>query len=441
MTDPKVVSIDTAKKLRGGRDFVTVELFGEVINHITCEERKNVGNLIAYDKFKRCVVCRGKPPWRNGEPGRWSDIHDHMLHAWLSTGAGGKLKVTLSTVQEAVQVIAQMNAFHPVDEYLDSLPGWDGAPRIDTWLTECFGAPNTRLTRAYAAKTLIAAVARIRQPGCKVDTVLVLESKQGKRKSATLKALVPDERWFLDSRIDISNKDAYQVTQGRWIIEFPELDSLRGKEKTLVRAWLSSAVDVYRPSHAQHVVEQPRQYIVIGTTNEDEYLDDTERRIWSVRCESRSNTEWVEQNREQIWAEALCRYDNGEPWWLDEELDTLARESTGQRIRVDASEGLVRDWMQQCGRELDGVTTAEVLIGALGYQKDRISSGTKMITQVLRKLGYEHDKTMKTRRMTVHLPAKKDRFWRNVTALQRCEHGKVISEPCIKCELGLGDND
>lgn len=430
-----VTKFPSPDELIRSRDYATPDHLGDVVGSILSEANKSVGDLIAFDEFKGCIVCRGKPPWKNGKAGRWTDTHDKSLTYWLNSRA--RLKVGVRMVSDAVEVVAQANAFNPVLDYLNGLPEWDGTPRIDTWLAQCFGAADTPLIRAYAGKTLIAAVARIKKPGEKVDTVLVLESQQGKRKSSTLKALCPDEAWFSDTRIDISNKDSYQVTQGKWLIEFPELDTLRGKERTQTRAWLSSSVDTFRPSHAKHVIDSPRQYIVIATTNESEYLDEWERRMWCVACSSKSDTEWVKANRDQIWAEALKRYSAGEQWWLDEVLEDKSREASKQRVKEDAIDSRVLAWMNDVKeRRFDhGVTTAEVLTGPMGFPLERISgpAPARLAASVMRRLGFTQGNHPEVRKRAGK--TERVRLWRNPTVVG-CPHGKT-EETCIKCELGL----
>ena len=119
--------------------------------------------------------------------------------------------------------LGRQNAFHPVRDYLNGLE-WDGIERLDTWLSAFLDAQDTELNRAYGRKTLIGAVRRIREPGCKHDTCLVLQGPQGKGKSSAIAALCPSPDWFTDSLgIGDEQKQVIEVTTGKWLVELAEL--------------------------------------------------------------------------------------------------------------------------------------------------------------------------------------------------------------------------
>ena len=98
--------------------------------------------------------------------------------------------------------------------------GWDA--RLDTWLTTYCHAEDTPYTRAVGAKTLISAVARVEEPGCKADCVPIARGSKGTLKSTVWRVLAA-EAWFSDTMPDIDTKDAMQALQGKWIVELGEL--------------------------------------------------------------------------------------------------------------------------------------------------------------------------------------------------------------------------
>ena len=186
----------------------------------------------------------------------------------------------------AVTKVADDRAYHPLRAYLAGLPEWDGSPRVDTLLIDYLGATDNAYIRAVTRKTLCAAAARVYSPGCKFDTILVLNGPQGIGKS-TLIAKLGGE-WFSDSLqlSDTHDKTAAEKLQGYWILEIGELAGLRKAEVETLRSFLSRQNDIYRASFGRRATPHPRQCVFIGTTNaESGYLRDTtgNRRFWPVK--------------------------------------------------------------------------------------------------------------------------------------------------------------
>lgn len=288
------------------------------------------------------------------------------IYRWLAENYG--LEVSTQRVSEAIRYLARPNSYHPVREYLDRLR-WDGVPRVDGLLTRYFGAPDTPLNREQAKRWMVSCVARVRQPGCKVDTVLILAGQQGLGKSRGLRALATRGEWFSDSAIDFRNKDAYQVLPGTWIYELAELDSFRRSEASAIKAFLASQHDTYRPSYGRNPVRMLRQTVFVGTTNEAEFLNDPtgSRRFWPVQV-TEVDVEAIEADRNQLWAEAAALYAAGEPWWLSPEMDLELRQESEQYRQVDAWEAPITRWVS--GRVSD-FTVTELLEDALKIDPGR----------------------------------------------------------------------
>jgi hypothetical protein len=209
--------------------------------------------------------------------------------------------------------------------------------------------------------------------------------------------------WFSDTGIIIGDKDSYQALRRKWIFEFAELSSIKGREVERVKTFLSSCADTYRPSYGRRTRDFPRQTIFAGSTNETNYLTDPTgaRRFWPVRCKS-INLEGLRRDRDQLWAEARARYDAGEPWHL-ETADLCASATVVQEDRTQHDDwtDIVRRWLRapsipaglDSREPLDpslGFTTGDVLIGALGFFADRIEQKhTTRVGHVLRGLHYE----------------------------------------------------
>jgi predicted P-loop ATPase len=320
----------------------------------------------------------------------------------ITDAHGGDLAVDLARMygidaggaklHEAIVTVAAKQAYHPVRDYLGTLV-WDGVPRIDSWLTDLCGAIDTPLHRLYARRWLVSAIARVMQPGAKVDTVLVLAGKQGAGKSSILHAL--GGAWYVEGVIDPHRtKDSAEVITGAWIFELGELDSVRRSEATSVKAFLSRRDDHYRPAYGRFKVVQPRQVVFAGTTNEEAFLTDStgNRRYWPVRGCDRVDVARATAERDHLWAEALVAYQAGEPWWLTAEEETARQQDldayTAGDPWCDALEAL----------HLPPEITMADACGLLDIDVSVRHSGTyRRVASALQALGYTQHKTTQSR--------------------------------------------
>jgi predicted P-loop ATPase len=215
-----------------------------------------------------------------------------------------------------------------VRAYLDGLH-WDGVPRIDRWLKTYGGAKDNKFIRAVGRLALIAAVRRIRQPGCVVDEMPVLvDERPGSDKSSALRALCPDPAWFTDSLpLGGGDKEAIERLVGKWIVEASEPAGLRRGDIERMKAFLSRQVDPARRAYGRFRTEVPRQCVFFGTTNEPVFLKDSEnRRYWPVRA-GRFDAAAIARDRDQLWAEAAAAEAKGESIRLDPEALASGDES------------------------------------------------------------------------------------------------------------------
>lgn len=252
--------------------------------------------------------------------------------------------------------VARQHRVHAVRDYLARLR-WDGAPRLDLWLHRHLGVRDVPLTRAFASKFLIGAVARARQPGAKVDHMLILEGDQGLFKSSALEALMPATELFTDDLGESLGKDAAERIAGKWLVEVAELDAMGKAEVTRIKSFITRRVDRFRPAYGRWAVDSQRQCVFAGTTNADVYLKDETggRRFWPVRIGA-VDLDGIRRERDQIWAEAVARHAAGERWWL-ESKELIAAAGSEQRARF------VEDvWQDEIERMLIG--TSEVTISS-----------------------------------------------------------------------------
>jgi hypothetical protein len=242
---------------------------------------------------------------------------------------------------------ARSHAFHPVREYLAHQEAlWDGQSRIDDWLIEYAGAADTPFVRAVGRIVLVAAVRRVRDPGCKFDEMLVLEDvRQGSEKSTALSILAVQPDWFSDDLpLNADTKRVIESLSGRWIVEAGELKGMRHGEVEHLKALLSRQVDRSRMAYGRLVQEVPRQCVIIGTTNSSVYLKDTtgNRRFWPVEVNG-IDTPALRRDRDQIWGEAAALEAAGESIRLPQELWLAAAQEQEQRLVEEPFVETLRD--------------------------------------------------------------------------------------------------
>lgn len=282
---------------------------------------------------------------------------------------------------------ARHNTFHPVRDYLASLE-WDGEARLNTWLSAYGGAASNEYVAAVGAIALIAAVRRVRDPGCKFDEMVVLESEQGTNKSTALNILATREEWFTDDcPLNGDSKLMIEQIGGRWIVEMGELKGMRRGEVEHVKSTLSRRVDKARLAYGRLTVEQPRQCVFFGTTNDSAYLRDMtgNRRFWPVQIE-RFDLKALRRDRDQIWAEAAAREADGESIRLPEQLWAVAGEHQLAREHIDP-------FMERLSERLDGIegkVRANDIWDALGFADagKRTQDHNVRLSAVMQKLGW-----------------------------------------------------
>jgi putative DNA primase/helicase len=320
--------------------------------------------VIAYDAFGERIVTLKPPPCDALDApatittGELSSVDTARLINWMSRHA--KIDISPKIAAQALMVVAQANRFHPVLNYLRRIP-WDLVPRLDTCLVRYFGADDTPYVRGVGARWMISAIARVMQPGCQVDCTLVLEGPQGHGKNRALRALVPEPEWYVDSTINIGDKDSLQNLHGVWIYGFDELDSLSRHEVSRIKTFLTQTTDRFRPPYADKPQSFRRQNIFVGTTNDTVYLNDKtgNRRFLPVRLVNKMDIEALKRDRDQLWAEAKARYSNGERWHVNTiAFRKLCEAEQAERVVADPWEEIVARWIANPIERQDGSDAA-----------------------------------------------------------------------------------
>lgn len=301
---------------------------------------------IVFNEFKCMVDVIGSLPWRQVKPG-WGDTDlscaklyfERVYGIWSPT----KFKDALLAVVSAERL------YHPIKEYFSTLQ-WDGTERLDTLLIDYLGAEDTPYVRAVTRKTFTAAVARVYEPGIKFDSILVLNGPQGIGKS-TLFALLGKE-WYSDSLSisDMKDKTAAEKLQGYWILELGELAGIKKVDVETVKSFVTRTDDKFRQSYGVAVESHPRSCIIVGSTNsEGGFLRDItgNRRFWPVHVSGHGRFHpWELQEVDQVWAEALERYHNGEELYLKGRVAADAYVMQQDAMESDDREGVIAEYLE-----------------------------------------------------------------------------------------------
>jgi predicted P-loop ATPase len=276
------------------------------------------GNRIRLNKLSKRIEINGQP------------VSIDRAKIQLAVRHGILLKSCKEDVLDIITELAEQNQYSPIEQYLTSLPIPADTSILDNLAEKYFGV-SSAIYQIFVRKMLIGAVARALSPGCKLDTALILQGKQGFKKSTFFKVLAGD--YFDDSLGAVSDKDERLKLHRAWFVEWSELESIfKRRDVSNTKAFLSSSIDAVRPPYCRDTQDFPRASIIVATTNKDEFLSDEtgNRRFWIIPVQKRIDIKLLAKERDAIWAAAHAAYKAGETWWLeyDEELtaETIAQE-------------------------------------------------------------------------------------------------------------------
>jgi len=313
-------------------------------------------------------------------------------------------KLTKQMTMDAVASYAYEHYYDPADEYLETLT-WDGESRIGSWLTRVFNVADTEYHKTTGANFFKGLVRRIKEPGCKHDSVIILEGEQGCRKTTSLE-IIAGMDWHLETTMEADNKDFFQQFWGKLVVEFAEGETLSRTATKKMKAVVSARKDTYRAPYEKYPRDYPRRCVFAMTTNNAEYLKDEtgNRRFFPVEIPKgrKGDTDWLKENRDQLFAEALHRV------YVLKETDFEYPEDEANAIRASKMvrsefDDLIEEWLQRPvginGMVLpideEGTTTMDIWLYAIGSTKDRFKKAEEMkIAQALQANGYEKRRVM-----------------------------------------------
>lgn len=376
--------------------------------------------------------------------GRLTDDHYRAVQAWFGRHYGIALK--RDQVLEVVTRWAQAVRRNPATELLNGLI-WDGVERADNWLIDYCGAEYisddgreiTEYIRAVGCRSLLSVVARAYDPGVKADSMLILEGRQGTRKSSAVRALAEaiGPEYFREGFHlgEGSGKDARIALRGRLIVEWGELSGMGKKDRNELKTFLTQQTDSYRSVYGMTETDWPRTAVFFGSTNESHYLSDPSgnRRFWPAKIR-RVDLERLRADASQIWAEVVTKYKVGARWWFDDhdtrdrKLLQMAEREQGLRVGsglweelgANLADSLVRGGLAV----MDGGLVADYTQGFTGEQvrewlNSMVEGGARIddsawlrVTDGLRRAGWESFKSGRMKwRLTVERREELCQFW------------------------------
>jgi len=294
-----------------------------------------------------------------------------------------------SHILEATRAVAFKNEYHPVKDYFEELPEWDGVKRLERFFPDFCETEDSKYSQELGIKLFTAIVNRIYVPGCKFDYLPIFIGEQGIGKSTLLETIAIKPQWYTDNLGDVNNKDVILRMRSKLIVENAELTMFNDADVNEVKAFLSRRTDRDRLPYDRLPRDLPRQCIIVATTNKDRFLQDEtgNRRMWPIEL-VKIDSDGIKENLNMFYAEAIARYKAGESLYMDNlEADVIAKNKQAERFNQDDWEPEIVEWLDK--ENIDKTTVRHVWLNCFG--RDIVSCGfreQKRIGAVLRHLGW-----------------------------------------------------
>lgn len=356
---------------------------------------------LAYDEFAdRVFWAKGPPSIDTLDAASFpvpiagtdaSDRDSVYVHHWFAKMLG--VSMSAESVTRGIEAAAHSNVICPPRDYLRALK-WDGVARLATMFLVYFGGEQSVYTESVGRWWMISAVARMFEPGCKADCILILQGKQGAKKSSALAVL--GDKWYSNSLPDVTSKDAQLSLAGSWIIEIPELEAMNRSATTAFKDFSARTFDKFRKPYSRFQVTQQRTCVFAGTTNEEKLFNDPTgaRRFWTVRValgDKLIDLAALKRDRDQLWAEAVHLFDMGEQWWPSSDLQDTMQAEQDDRYVDDVWTAQIATWCdKQESVGVESFMSSEILMLAIGLElpKQDVTSSVR-VGKIMKRLGYE----------------------------------------------------
>ena len=292
-------------------------------------------------------------PWDSGEDPRPVTDVDYINFTRFLEAEYGFARIK-SAATDAVIAVCDRERYNPVTTWLDSLE-WDGEEHVRD-LPALLDCERNEYNTAVMWLTMMGAVYRAYEPGCKMDYMTVLVGAQGIGKSEFVRLLAHDPEWTTDNFNTISGDDGMEKVRGMWIAEMAELlATKRAKDVEAIKAFITSRVDTFRPKYGRETVQRPRRCIFIGTTNDSHFLTDTtgNRRFLPMVCRQPAQVvdpmlfdPRILYEVEQAWAEVVHRYKTEHPpLRLPPHIERIANDMREEFTEEMPLVGIIEEWL------------------------------------------------------------------------------------------------
>ena len=311
-------------------------------------------NSIRFKELTQSVYIVKDLGWDRKDGNALTDNDLNNIHLYCARTYG---LTQLKVIEEALHIVANRNAYHPIRDFLNSLK-WDGKPRVQYALHHFLGADTSDYTYQVMKFFMLGAISRVFQPGTKFDYIICIVGDQGAGKSSFFRSLAVQDEWFTDDLKDLESNRVYEKLQGHWIIELSEmLATNNAKSNEAIKSFLSRQTENYRTPYERYPRDRPRQCVFAGTINKLNFLptDRTgNRRFLPIRCiESDAEVFILDNEKEsreyirQMWAEVMEEYRQGNvklkfPPAMQDEL----RQRQRQFMQEDVDAGLILAYVQ-----------------------------------------------------------------------------------------------
>ncbi|WP_165165429.1 VapE domain-containing protein [Corynebacterium qintianiae] len=240
---------------------------------------------------------------------------------------------------------AQTRRFSPVREYLEDLPPWDGVERIAT----CIPTARTEYSEAVLHNVFLSLVQRVYEPGCQIDSMVVLVGEQGLRKTSWLRSILPIAVTEIgDIPVGQQSKDVLISCHRSAIVLMDEVDKFyKRTDQSDLKSFLTQRVDAWRAPYARTETISPRSFILVGTTNEVAFLQDLtgNRRYWPLVVTDQIATDHMSREwMDLLLSEAVTRYRAGERVRYDAAFESMAAVVQAQHLDDPVGDA-VRAWL------------------------------------------------------------------------------------------------
>lgn len=291
-----------------------------------------------------------------------------------------------------ILTLAEKNSYSPAADYLEYVYSLHGtnADLLDKAAKRYLGTEKA-FDGLVLKRFLISVIARVMQPGCKVDTCLILKGEQGTLKSSFFQELLPESFWFDDSLgKDVANKDELAKLHRCVLMEWGEIEkAFSKKQAAAIKHFLTQKVDRFRPAYRRDILLFPRASVIVGTTNKEEFLTDEtgDRRFWVLEPK-RINLLRLRQERDRLWAAATAAYKFGECWWLTREEEQTANQNNEQYRDTHPWQPFVEKYLATAEETGETVIATDVLTSIKPERDKQTKNDLMEVTAIMRKLGW-----------------------------------------------------